>query len=144
MDNTISEIISHVDLSSLKDNPQAQAMLMAFLSSTSNTESESDKQSASSPASSETTSVGQEVEKRKFDSIENAQNQTEAALRRVGRKPVTSEDEDVRRKKIKIKKNLLCCTSPMTLKTKEKHKTEQHKEPLGKEKKTMFDCWKKE
>jgi hypothetical protein len=94
MDNTISEIISHVDLSSLKDNPQAQAMLMAFLSSTSSNESESDKQSASSPASSETTSVGQEVEKRKFDSIENAQNQTEAALRRVGRKPVTSEDED--------------------------------------------------
>ncbi|KAI9277437.1 hypothetical protein BY458DRAFT_532612 [Sporodiniella umbellata] len=81
----MAEFISNLEYSELKDNPEAQSvLLMALLSAqTGSPVDESDHHSASSPASSPV----QENEKRKFSSLE-------PLPKRVGRKPVTSDDDD--------------------------------------------------
>ncbi|KAI8876468.1 hypothetical protein K501DRAFT_231993 [Backusella circina FSU 941] len=81
MNTTLAEIVSKIasqgsnpDVSFLKDNPEAQAMLLlALLSNTANTNKDNN--------------TNDEGDKRKYDSIDEVP-------RKVGRKPVISEEDD--------------------------------------------------
>jgi hypothetical protein len=86
MNTTLAEIVSKIasqgsnpDVSFLKDNPEAQAMLLlALLSNTANNKNTSDNDNNNND----------EGDKRKYDSIDEAP-------KKVGRKPVISEEDDV-------------------------------------------------
>ncbi|CAO3702908.1 unnamed protein product [Rhizopus stolonifer] len=97
--NSFPDIMSNVHFLSLKDNPEAQSMLlMALLSSNSdnavNPTDESDQQLAASPTASEVASVIHDSEKRKFESLDANMAKETSPSRRVGRKPVTSDDDE--------------------------------------------------
>ncbi|ORE10532.1 hypothetical protein BCV72DRAFT_301708 [Rhizopus microsporus var. microsporus] len=97
--NIFADIVSKIaqqgnnpDISFLKDNPEAQTMLLMALLSTNNNASSPTATVPLTPDSS--VSSPNETEKRKFDSMSGNDKKESSPTRRVGRKPVTSEDED--------------------------------------------------
>jgi hypothetical protein len=88
MNTTLAEIVSKIasqgsnpDVSFLKDNPEAQAMLLlALLSNTANNKNTNNNDNNNNN--------NDEGDKRKYDSIDEAP-------KKVGRKPVISEEDDV-------------------------------------------------
>ncbi|CEP19128.1 hypothetical protein [Parasitella parasitica] len=98
MNTTLAEIVQKIasqgknpDVSFLKDNPEAQTMLLLALLS-----------SANSTGKNNTTTDTNNNDKRKFDSSADGKSPSPPVLgkndsdlpRRVGRKPVTSDEED--------------------------------------------------
>ncbi|KAK4509073.1 uncharacterized protein ATC70_007423 [Mucor velutinosus] len=111
MNTTLAEIVQKIasqgknpDVSFLKDNPEAQTMLLlALLSNNANTNAAAAAAPASTaPATTTKAASSDGNEKRKYSSFSDGKSPSPPASgkndadspRRVGRKPVTSDDED--------------------------------------------------